>query len=62
MTLYCEDYKNKSISLLWVSGHFGVIGNKKMDRFAIEETGPAGPHVVALAYQLPTWTGSVKER
>ena len=32
----------KSISLLWVAGHCGVIGNEKADRLSIEETGPAG--------------------
>ena len=43
-----------SISLLWVPGHSGVIRNEKVDWFAIEETGPAGPRDVALAYQLAT--------
>ena len=46
-----------SISFVWVPGHSGVIENEKADRLAIEETGPAGPVVVALAYQLATWTG-----
>ena len=44
-----------SVRLLWVPGHSGVVGNKRLKGWLIEELRAIGPDAAAWVYLNATW-------